>query len=263
MRHAFTLIELLVVVTIIVVLLAILTPAIDKAIYQAELVSCGTSIRGTITGATQYAMDQKRHYPYRGAIRPVPPQLGYYPRPNLVRFKSDDDLGRLDGYLQLDLMLDPLSGRNKISLDESDLDSTTYTNYYLWWDWGYPMQGGGARSTRLGQGFSWQGADYSVLVTDEDYPIQSWASRIHSSHPDVENTAGHQVTQDGTTPLDAGQKWTLSRWNGARGHLDVNHGFQDGAVIRVPATSYHDSRMAKVPLEPFWYNPDIYIQIAR
>ena len=40
-KSAFTLIELLVVVTIIVVLLAMLTPALDKAIYQAELAVCG------------------------------------------------------------------------------------------------------------------------------------------------------------------------------------------------------------------------------
>lgn len=40
MSKAFTLIELLVVITIIVVLLALLVPALDKAIYQAQLSVC-------------------------------------------------------------------------------------------------------------------------------------------------------------------------------------------------------------------------------
>jgi prepilin-type N-terminal cleavage/methylation domain-containing protein len=39
---AFTLIELLVVVTIIVVLLSLLTPALDRAIYETELAVCAS-----------------------------------------------------------------------------------------------------------------------------------------------------------------------------------------------------------------------------
>ena len=38
MARAFTLVELLVVITIIVILLALLTPAMDRAVYHAEMI---------------------------------------------------------------------------------------------------------------------------------------------------------------------------------------------------------------------------------
>src|SRR5258708_15496333 len=58
-RGAFTLIELLVVVTIIVVLLALLTPALDKAIYQAQLARCAAQIKGIGAGATAYSTEHR------------------------------------------------------------------------------------------------------------------------------------------------------------------------------------------------------------
>src|SRR5688572_14459762 len=64
-RPGFTLIELLVVVTIIVVLLALLTPALDKAIYSAELAVCGSQLHAIGSGATIYAAQFRRYYPYR------------------------------------------------------------------------------------------------------------------------------------------------------------------------------------------------------
>ena len=51
-RAAFTLIELLVVVTIIVVLLALLTPAMDQAIYQGELTACGARLKAVASAIT-------------------------------------------------------------------------------------------------------------------------------------------------------------------------------------------------------------------
>lgn len=69
---AFTIIELLVVVTIIVVLLALLAPALDKAVEQAERVLCASNLHHTTAALGQYALDMKRNYPegqpaYRGS----------------------------------------------------------------------------------------------------------------------------------------------------------------------------------------------------
>src|SRR5207253_2093486 len=51
-RNGFTLIELLVVVTVIVALLAMLAPALDKAVYQAELAVCAANLRTIASAAT-------------------------------------------------------------------------------------------------------------------------------------------------------------------------------------------------------------------
>src|ERR1041385_7156002 len=63
--RAFTLIELLIVVTVIVVLLALLTPALDRAIYQAELTVCASRLHATGVAVTSYASQYRRTYPYR------------------------------------------------------------------------------------------------------------------------------------------------------------------------------------------------------
>jgi len=65
-NSGFTLVELLVVITIIVILLALLTPAMDKAIYQAELAVCGAKLNGIAAGVTLCASANRRHYPHTG-----------------------------------------------------------------------------------------------------------------------------------------------------------------------------------------------------
>ncbi len=55
----YTLIELLVVITIIAVMLALLSPAMDRAIYQAELAVCGANLHGIGLGIGVCAMDCK------------------------------------------------------------------------------------------------------------------------------------------------------------------------------------------------------------
>ena len=70
--------ELLVVITIIVILLSLLAPALDEAVYQAELVLCASKLDATALGITGYALDHGRRYPRREAYR-----NGYgYARPN-------------------------------------------------------------------------------------------------------------------------------------------------------------------------------------
>src|ERR1041385_7231650 len=64
----FTLIELLVVITVIVTLLAMLAPALDQAVYQAELAVCAAQLGGMGRGVLTYAASYKRHYPARPGV---------------------------------------------------------------------------------------------------------------------------------------------------------------------------------------------------
>src|SRR5688500_17775374 len=65
--RGFTVVELLVVVTIVVMLLALLAPALDKAVYQAELTMCAARLKAHATSATVYAVDHRRRYLDRAA----------------------------------------------------------------------------------------------------------------------------------------------------------------------------------------------------
>lgn len=56
----FTLIELLVVVTIIVALLALLVPALDKAIEASERAVCSSNLRSIFVASTTYALQNKK-----------------------------------------------------------------------------------------------------------------------------------------------------------------------------------------------------------
>src|SRR5687767_9422946 len=64
-RSAFTLVELMVVVAIIVVLLALMMPAMENAIYQGELAVCGSRLKGIASASFMYAHDNKKRYPSR------------------------------------------------------------------------------------------------------------------------------------------------------------------------------------------------------
>src|SRR4051794_20559638 len=61
-RAAFTLVELLVVIAIIALLISILLPALARARYQAQLVTCNARLQQLATVMHVYAIDDKRGY---------------------------------------------------------------------------------------------------------------------------------------------------------------------------------------------------------
>jgi len=62
-QHAFTLVEVLTVVSILMILIALLLPAMHRAQYWAHVVHCQTNMRQLGLATVMYANDHKRHLP--------------------------------------------------------------------------------------------------------------------------------------------------------------------------------------------------------
>src|SRR5688500_6899569 len=58
-RKGFTLVELLVVIAVIMILLSILLPAVQRANHQARLVKCMSTMRQVLAAHASYAVDYK------------------------------------------------------------------------------------------------------------------------------------------------------------------------------------------------------------
>ena len=78
--RGFTLIELLVVIAVIMILAALVMPAMMKAVAMSERARCGSNMGQILRGCLLYANQFKRHFP-----NAKPPRTGY----------GDDDLSRL------------------------------------------------------------------------------------------------------------------------------------------------------------------------
>lgn len=154
MRHGFTLIELLVVVTIIVVLLAMLAPAMSKAVYQAQLTVCQANQHAVGAGMISYGMNHRRWYPYREAVHD--PKTGYYqPRSITIPFNSAqtnrpegyDDRLLYSPFFNVDQLVCPPAGN--VSIQFAEPGTYVQASYNIWAGWKY--NGGGRTSVDAGK----------------------------------------------------------------------------------------------------------------
>src|ERR1041385_5029513 len=210
-RRGFTLIELLVVVTIIAVLLALLTPAIDRAMYQASLAVCGSRLNGIANAALIYAMSSKKLYP------PGPPANDSF-KPNRLTVGNNPATDRrlsLKTVLPINKMLnDPL--RPTVNMEGPNKQySHVYASYDMWFGWQYMKNTGGPESPmrRLGEQWTYTeqpgnaGAVYdstaqsptdrtvvyrfNVLASDLD--VYSGKGYVEAAHPDDQGIEYCQV----------------------------------------------------------------------
>ena len=265
-RRAFTLIELLVVVTIIVVLLALLTPALDKAVYQAELAVCAASKRVAAGGALGYAMDNKAFYPARHADDPNVER-----RPETIFGQGLDDRDYVRAYVAINKAFnDPLA--RAVEMETPQPSTTIAAPVALWYGWRYKSAYHTDTGMRkLGDRFTWtdpfgaqpQGLrSFSVLASDLDV-IDARDAAGWGTHPESSGTWFNDVQQGTQFNVGTDLYVTFSRWGYApaqRGTVDVNVAFADGSARRYDRVLWdepeHTSRMARVPLSSNWAAAD-------
>jgi prepilin-type N-terminal cleavage/methylation domain-containing protein len=265
--RAFTLVELLVVVAIIAVLISLLTPAIESAVYQAELAVCGSKHRALGLGATSYAADHARRYPYRLGVQEMaawPTTLSLGGTPNTLDGPSKyDDRSKLRPYLGLSATLNcPLV--DAVDFEGSKPDSIILGSQNMWF--GFQYRRGGrmfAGMHKVGDQWEWddtigQQTVRSSLLTGTPFLIAKNGAAIASSHPDKNHTSAMVTLQDSYT-YELAAEWnfrnyrttnmTVSSWNSAdrnRGPIDLNEGYADLSVVRLTDVVQGDARVAYV-----------------
>ena len=249
MKRAFTLVELLVVVTIIVLLLAMLSPAMSKAVYQGQIATCGARLKSVSGAVLIYAMDNRRYYPERG-LRAIEPQssvswiAAYWivlPDANYDMRKPLRPIMSVNKQLQC-----PLT--EQLELEDTKIDENVASSYTPWWGWFWQQQGQAPLPGmfRMGDQFqSREGDRYNLLIGDYD---ASFGGFVNVSHPDREPARAYSlaVTYQSLFGIGAGPaqgypvtgaQWSTLNAANDRGLVDLNHAYDDGSVRR-----YNDIR---------------------
>jgi prepilin-type N-terminal cleavage/methylation domain-containing protein len=260
---AFTLVELLVVITIIVVLLALLAPAMDQAIYQAELTVCASRQKAALGSVTIYATNHGRRYPYRIGVQNPEGIATNQSRLSMGSshlsgrtnpMQSFDERPVLRPYMDINRTLnDPLT--HAIDLETDDPETTVFSPYDLWWGWQFSPLEGGRGSFKIGDRIEWRYPDdrgnnqirhwnLSLLIADRNVKAVIAPINYNSSHPDQSNVLVNLFMENQYSPavilIPTAGKMSRSEWAPVplgltRGLLDSNYGYQDGSVRR-----FHD-----------------------
>jgi prepilin-type N-terminal cleavage/methylation domain-containing protein len=266
-RQGFTLVEMLVVITIIIVLLAVLAPALDRAIYQAELAVCGANQRGVATTTTTYAFDHRRYYPLRQGI-----ETADSTEPHRIADHTPawDDRPTLTPYMDLNRMLNDPTSQFVDKIDTPDSDAgpapelglgeatgvgmrkaIVFSDFYLWFGFAYWQDDGTGNITRfggmrkIGDRLLWKDDDgqaqhHTLLASDMDV-IGVTAGNQHGSHPDIEGQMRNSVRHD----TYVYSHWRMDSYR--RPPLELNFAYADGSVRRVNGVLYDDPRMRPIP----------------
>lgn len=260
MTRAFTIVELLVVITIIVVLLALLAPALDKAVHEAAMAKCGAQLKGVGAGVLIYAADHRRAYLDRR-------QAQNSQSPKELRFTPRDDRPVLSRYVQIKALLCPLTPG--VADLAGSMDNSVASTYYLFFGHRYgnlkPMR-------RLGD--RWEGPEgsYNLLASDND-EISGNAATAYSSHPDVEDRMegefGEGIMYGPFGP------YTFSRWRfnvggQSRPPISSQHAFDDNSVVRFDEVRWDEhliggglERMDQVPVYTSNQSPTLYFHVPK
>ena len=264
--RAFTLVELLVVITIIVILLALLTPAIDRAMYEAEMAVCAANMRGVGTAIGMYAADNKSFYPPRPIAEDRPTGLSG----QFLLGAVQDARGGLMPYLALKSLIDPFCKPVDLGPESNDPDTFTYSSNALWFSWRFMPENNGQwlpGLRKLGDRLVWKEPNdtytykFDILISDSQALNMVTPFFSHTSHYDYEGAFVNQTLQrsPGISPGTYTYSWWISDLSQSY-TMDCNYVHTDLSSQRLDglrfdrSTVAHDSRLVPVPERQYFYN---------
>lgn len=252
-QTGFTVVELLVVIAVIVVLLAMLAPALERALTQAQMAVCAANLHSIANATHTYCHGNRRFYPDRtlftdpASDAPGGPAGGNHPggaQPGDLAHRSWDDRAVLRKAFPMSILRDPMV--KAIDLDAPRIGTTWYMgSYELWFSFGYRLEN---FKRKLGDDFTFRQTPatgpityrFDVLAGDYDLYIDNTSTRSVSSHVDSEGISTNVVA-------NYWSYWDATN-RGRRGTLDVNYVHDDGAVARHNGVKIpQDERMVTVP----------------
>ena len=234
-QAAFTLIELLVVIAIIAILIALLLPALQRAKYQAKLVTCSSSLRQVAIAATLYAADYDGLYPYRSNVQG--PQHRKWALPNILRNRYyPTETNDVPVFLNMGLKdaLCPFSNPADTWNPDPVTSTHAVSNYSYYFGW-QGAEDPGCHLFGMNQQMTYNDSVFDILASDIYISLQT---KLVSSHPDVTTGRLSQISWG----------WKSVAVD-ATGPLDMNFCRTDGSVFRLNDVTSDDSRVKRIPMK--------------
>jgi len=246
-RMGFTLIELLVVIAILCLLIAILTPSLNRAKYLAKLTVCAANLHHIVVTISCYASDNGGRYPVAPANAPKPTYFLCRPVGSPVDVRPS-----LQPYANLrgkhSVFHDPFeTSPGDYFSDDGWNRECDYNIYFGWLLNRFSSTGNLMRMddlmvyTNAATGMTYR---FDVLAGDLDLTVNfsfcdTTNGHSESSHPDM-----------GTGRLNNVHDLCFDRYwsNGPqRGPVDLNFARTDGSVRRYTSLLRDDPRLTLIP----------------